>query len=310
MNSSATNAQSLNSSKPPIGFTTMNSLINETTTNTFNQDSGYQTTSYQTTSMANCGPNGSSSSSSSSCNQPSLMNLDTTHAFKSNSNQQQLNPYSSVNSKAFSFVASQSNTNNILGSLIRTAKTNAASGVSNGLSTMANPATTITSTPMSLGDEDFNFNFDNVASSNFETHNNYLDFYDDDLNNKKEPLNYKTKKFDFSSASAKAPLLESKAPGATATSSLSFEFISKSNQNGILFGQSLPTDTKSLRTTSNKGNLLDDVTNTNAYKRPLSFDKKKNVIQNKNSCDNQMETKTKKTSISLNSLQNIQPVGE
>ncbi len=309
MNSSATNAQSLNSSKPPIGFTTMNSLINETTTNTFNQDSGYQTTSYQTTSMANCGPNGSSSSSSSSCNQPSLMNLDTTHAFKSNSNQQ-LNPYSSVNSKAFSFVASQSNTNNILGSLIRTAKTNAACGVSNGLSTMANPATTITSTPMSLGDEDFNFNFDNVASSNFETHNNYLDFYDDDLNNKKEPLNYKTKKFDFSSASAKAPLLESKAPGATATSSLSFEFNSKSNQNGILFGQSLPTDTKSLTTTSNKGNLLDDVTNTNAYKRPLSFDKKKNVIQNKNSCDNQMETKTKKTSISLNSLQNIQPVGE
>ena len=154
MNHSAMNAQSLNSSKPPFGFTTMNSMINETTTNTFNQDS--QDTGYQTTSMANCGANGSASSSSSSCTQRSLINMDMTHASKIAN---QLNVFSSHNNRGFSLVTNQSSTNNILGSLIQNSKTNVVSNV-NGLSgPIPNPATTITSTPMSLGDDDFNFNF-------------------------------------------------------------------------------------------------------------------------------------------------------
>ena len=299
MNHSTTNAQSLNSSKPPLGFTTMNSMINETTTNTFNQDS--QDTGYQTTSMANCGANGSASSSSSSSAQPSLINMDTTHAFKTNN---QLNFYSSVNNKGFSLTSGQNGSNNILGSLIRNAKTSALSGAAGLGNSIANQATTITSTPMSLGDDDFNFNFDNVACSNFEVHNNYLDFYDEDLNSKKEKINFKTKKFDFSNANIKAPNLESKGNGgASTTSSLSFEFISKSNQNGILFGQSLPVSTNTLTTLNSKNELLTNITNNNVNKRPLSFDKKKNSTQTNSN-------KTKKTSISLNSLQNIQPVGE
>jgi hypothetical protein len=291
MNHSTNNAQLLNSSKPTFGFTTMNSMINETTTNTFNQDS--QDTGYQTTSMANCGANGSASSSSSSCTQRSLINMDMTHASKIAN---QLNVFSSHNNRGFSLVTNQSSTNNILGSLIQNAKPNVASNVNGSSGPIQNPATTITSTPMSLGDDDFNFNFENVACSNFDTQNNYLDFYDEDLNNKKEKISFKSKKFDFSGVNVKAPNIDKKEHGANMTS-LSFEFISKSNQNGVLFGQSLPSQ-------SNKDELISNITNTNAYKRPLSFEKKKNNAIQANS------NKSKKTSISLNSLQNIHPVGK
>ena len=116
------------------------------------------------------------------------------------------------------------------------------------------------------------------------------------MNNKKEKVNFKTKKFDFSSANIKTLNIDKKAHGAN-TTSLSFEFISKTSQNGVLFGQSLPTQ-------SNKDELTTNMKITNANKRPLSFLKKKNNAIQTNS------NKSKKTSISLNSLQNIHPVGE
>ena len=279
MNNSTTNVQSLNTSKPPLGFTTMNSLINETTTNTFNQDS--QDTGYQTTSMANCGANGSSSSSSSSsCMHPSLINMDTTHAFRAIS---QPTAYS-LNSRPFS-LTSQSNTNNILGSLIsRNVLTGSKAEPVNDL---ANPATTITSTPMSLGDEEFNFNYD-IACSNFDNHHhNYLDFYDEDVTAKKTN-DFKSKMFDFTKA-----LEKNSAQGPSAASSMSFEFATKSIRHGIMFGQ----------------NSVADQSDSTHNKRPLNVEKK-NSTQASSGNNVQTANKMKKTSISLNSLQNIHPVGE
>jgi hypothetical protein len=335
LNQSSANIQSLNSSKPPLGCTTMiNSMINETTTNQDSQDTGYQTIS----SMANfcaSGANGSSSSSSSSsCTQPSLLiNMDTTQAtLKTLSN---IPPYNQQTTNFFSLANNNSNNynnRNVFSSFssVQTATTLPRGSLSSSKShvssksIMTNPTNTITSTPMNLGDEDgvveFNFNYDNVASSNFDTHHNYLDFNgadeedcasnnnnDNNINNaaaaaalkltRNKPVHFKSKIFDFTYANRKWDATSRMTGGGGSSvpanngNSLSFEFVnnkvnSYQSQNMMVFGG----------ITTSKSDTINS-------KRPLKFDKncvKSNAVNN-----NKLK---KKASISLNSLQNIQPV--
>ena len=151
------------SSKQP-----MNSMI-ETTTNTFNLDS--QDTGYQTTS-ANCGANGSSSSSIScfqTSSNPSMMlftdnynsNTTTNKLFPLTTSLFELNNISNKNTrpnKLFTKSNKQNHNNN----------NHNHNNVSNNNST--NQAT-VTSTPMSIGeDELFNFNSYDYDSENNKNH--------------------------------------------------------------------------------------------------------------------------------------------
>ena len=166
---------------------------------------------------------------------------------------------------------------------------------------------------MSVGDDEFNFNYENVANSNFDGYNNYLDFYDDETHKKEEHA--KATIFDFANKNQN-PRQSQRGDGGKSVapahvSSLSFEFTQSKISNGdMIFGQEKSTA---------KVSESNDVGSANpsqhhhahyhqTHKRPLNFDfnaKKTTTLQNAS----HTVAKSKKASISLNSLQNIQPVG-
>ena len=121
-------------------------------------------------------------------------------------------------------------------------------------------------------------------------------------------ISYNTNKmFDFTNLHAKPPVFSG---GNHKETPLSFEFTSKANQEGSVFGQNNVELSKNTKNVS-----LPNNSNANANKRPLSFEKKMPVKnydgnESKNNNSSQTMNKIKKTSISLNSLQNIQPVGK
>lgn len=275
-------------------FTTMNSMI-ETTTNTFNQDS--QDTGYQTTTSANCGANGSSSSGSASgnCTQsstnPSLIMMD-----------------SGVNkNNIFDFKPAQGlftlnlNPSRAAGSSSNVLSSTAVACINGEKYTSTTIAATITSTPMSLGDEEFNFNYDNVANANFES-NNYLDCDEDS--------NEAGMRYYVFAGSGEEKLEENCGDG----DRLGYNFFNAKNP--ISFDNRARGGDKSATVGAASTLLLNKMLksgeerfSSSSNKRPLNLDVGK-AGNSTESNANKASGKSKKTSISLNSLQNIHPVGK
>ena len=168
-------------------------------------------------------------------------------------------------------------------------------------------AATITSTPMSLGDDEFNFNYDNVANANFES-NNYLDC-DEDSN--EAGLRY------YVFAGSGEDKLEENCGGGGGDAdrlgfnffnakTLSFDNRTRGGDKSATVGAAAAASTLLLNKMLKSG---EERFSSSSNKRPLNLD----VGKAGNSTDsnaNKASGKSKKTSISLNSLQNIHPVGK